>query len=643
MRRLLSRVAQAVVVLLVVPVLAGAEVSRVEITSRRDAAGGKSFGSTGPYERLAGKIYFTIDPANRRNQVIADLDKAPRNGAGKVELSADIVIFTPRDPARGNGIALFDIVNRGNTVAFNVFSGPVTNTPEGEAGDGFLLARGFTIVQVGWEFDARGAVRIEVPGAAGVTGLVRAWFIPNNRNATQVGDLVGYTPGDPASPQNALRVRQRLGGDWTTVPRDKWTLAKDNTVTLDGGFEPGQTYEVAYVVTNPPVAGLGFAAVRDAASWVRYAPDAAVSAKQLIAFGSSQTGRWLRDFVYEGFNTDERNRRVFDGVMPHIGGGGAVLLNERWSTPTSLLMEIATRFPFADRKQRDPVTGAEDGLLENPRASDNQPKVFHTFSDTEYWERGGALVHTTPDGSRDITLPDNARLYHFASASHNIGPFPPTITTGEVANNPFDLRISMRALLVAMERWVRDGAAPPASRHPRLSDGTLVRAADVSFPAVRGLTSPRTAYAGVRGANAHLSKQGGQGAPLPLVVPQVDRDGNSRGGIRLPDVAVPLATHTGWIYRNAKIGGTEQFFPLNGSYVPFARTKAEREQTGDPRPSIEERYQSREHYLTLVEEAAAPLVKNGYLLADDVARIVRRAGEHWDFVTRQATTTARAE
>jgi hypothetical protein len=643
MRRLLSRVAQAVVVLLVVPVLAGAEVSRVEITSRRDAAGGKSFGSTGPYERLAGKIYFTIDPANRRNQVIADLDKAPRNGAGKVELSADIVIFTPRDPARGNGIALFDIVNRGNTVAFNVFSGPVTNTPEGEAGDGFLLARGFTIVQVGWEFDARGAVRIEVPGAAGVTGLVRAWFIPNNRNATQVGDLVGYTPGDPASPQNALRVRQRLGGDWTTVPRDKWTLAKDNTVTLDGGFEPGQTYEVAYVVTNPPVAGLGFAAVRDAASWVRYAPDAAVSAKQLIAFGSSQTGRWLRDFVYEGFNTDERNRRVFDGVMPHIGGGGAVLLNERWSTPTSLLMEIATRFPFADRKQRDPVTGAEDGLLENPRASDNQPKVFHTFSDTEYWERGGALVHTTPDGSRDITLPDNARLYHFASASHNIGPFPPTITTGEVANNPFDLRISMRALLVAMERWVRDGAAPPASRHPRLSDGTLVRAADVSFPAVRGLTSPRTAYAGVRGANAHLSKQGGQGAPLPLVVPQVDRDGNSRGGIRLPDVAVPLATHTGWIYRNAKIGGTEQFFPLNGSYVPFARTKAEREQTGDPRPSIEERYQSREHYLTLVEEAAAPLVKDGYLLADDVARIVRRAGEHWDFVTRQATTTARAE
>jgi hypothetical protein len=643
MRRLLSQVVQSAIVLLVVPALVTAEVSRVEITSRRDAAGGRSFGSAGPYERLAGKIHFTIDPANRRNQVIADLDKAPRNAAGKVELSADLVIFRPRDPGRGNGIALFDIVNRGGTVAFNVFSGPVTNTPEGEAGDGFLLARGFTIVQVGWEFDARGAVRIEVPGATGVTGLVSGRFIPNNRNPVTVGDLVGYTPSDPASPQNTLRVRRRLGGEWTTIPREKWTLVADNTVTLEGGFEPGQTYEVAYVAVSPPVAGLGLAAVRDAASWVRYAPDATVSAKYLVAFGSSQTGRWLRDFVYEGFNGDERNRRVFDGVMPHIGGGGAVLLNERWSTPTSLLMETATRFPFADRKQRDPVTGAEDGLLENARAAEHQPKVFHTMSDTEYWERGGALVHTTPDGTRDIPLPDNVRLYHFASAPHNIGQFPPAVANGEVANNPFDLRIAMRALLVAMERWVRDGAAPPPSRYPRLSDGTLVRAADIAFPALRGVTSPRAAYAGVRGANAHLPKQGGVGAPLPLVVPQVDRDGNSRGGIRLPDIAVPLATHTGWIFRNAKIGGTEQFVPLNGSYVPLARTKAEREAAGDPRLSIEERYQSREHYLKLVGDAAASLVKEGYLLADDVARIVRRTGDHWDLVTRSATTTARAE
>jgi hypothetical protein len=636
---------RSVFALVLMPALVGAEVSRVDITSRREVANGRAFGSVGVYERLAGKIYFAIDPANRRNQVIADLDRAPRNAAGKVEMSADLVIFRPRDARRGNGIALFDIVNRGGTVALNVFSGPVTNTPEGEVGDGFLLARGFTIVQVGWEFDARreGAIRIDVPAAVGVTGLVRARFVPNNRNAATVGDLVGYTPSDPASPQNMLRVRRTLAGEWATIPREKWTLAANNTVTLEGGFEPGQTYEVAYVATSPPVAGLGFAAVRDTASWVRYAPDATVSARYTVAFGSSQTGRWLRDFLYEGFNADERNRRVFDGVMSHIGGAGSVLLDERWSTPTSLLMETATRFPFSDRKQRDPVTGVEDGVLENARAAEHQPQIFYTVSDTEYWERGGALIHTTPDGSRDVALPDHVRLYHFASGPHNIGQFPPVATNGEVANNPFDLRISMRALLVAMERWVRDGVAPPPSRHPRLQDGTLVRATEVAFPALRGVTSPRKAFPGVRGANRLLPRDGGVGAPLPLLVPQVDRDGNSRGGIRLPDIAVPLATHTGWNYRSAAIGGTDQFFPLIGAYIPFARTKAEREQSGDPRPSIEERYQSREHYLKLVQEAAAPLVREGYLLSDDVPTIVKRAGDHWDVVTRRSTTTARAE
>jgi len=587
--RFLRHAAQSALVFLVAPAIVSAEVSRVEIASRRDVAGGRSFGSVGPYERLAGKLYFAVDPGNKRNQVIADIDKAPKNGDGKIEMSADLAIFRPRDPSRGNGIALFDIVNRGGTVALNVFDGPVTNTPEGEVGDGFLLTRGYTIVQVGWEFDARreGAIRIDLPGAAGVAGLVRATFIPNNRNPTAVGDLVGYTPSDPASPPNILRVRPRLGAASTTTPRTKWTLSCP-TGTLDGGFEPGQTYELAYLAQNPPIAGLGFAAVRDAAAWVKYSSAAAVSAKYTMAFGSSQTGRWLRDFLYEGFNTDERNRQVFDGVMPHRGDGGGVVLDQRWSTPTSLLMETATHFPFADRKQRDPVTGVEDGLLENPRASEHQPKIFYTYSDTEFWERSAALIHTTPDGSKDLTPPDNVRLFYFSSGPHNIGRFPPVVTNGETADNPFDYRVSMRALIVAMEKWVRDGAAPPSSRHPRLQDRTLVRAADVAFPNLRGVTSPRGGYAGVRGPNRLLLRDGA-GTALPYLVPQVDRDGNAASGLRLPDVAAPLATYTGWSFRNASIGGTEQFFPLIGAYIPFATTKVEREKTGDPRLSIEER------------------------------------------------------
>ncbi|PYU28977.1 MAG: hypothetical protein DMG31_18690, partial [Acidobacteria bacterium] len=595
---------------LIWPAVAGAEVSRVEIASRRDVAAGRSFGSVGPYERITGKIYFLIDPANKRNQVIADLDKAPRNAAGKIEVSSDLVILKPRDASKGNGIAIFDIVNRGNGVVLPNFDGPPGKTPESEAGDGFLLDRGYTIVQVGWEFDARreGAIKIDVPGAMGVTGLVRGTFIVDSRSdKATVADLVGYTPSDPASAENTLRVREKLGAAWVTIPRAKWQLA-GNAVTLDGGFEPGHTYELAYLVTNPPISGLGYAAVRDAAAWVKYAPDAAVKAKYTFAFGVSQTGRWLREFLYEGFNTDESNRQVFDAVWPHRGGAAGVQADVRFATPTSLLMESATHFPFSDRKQRDSVTGVEDGNLENARAAEHQPKIFWTYSDTEYWERSIALATTTPDGSKDIEPLPNERLYLLAGSPHNVGAFPPAVSTGQLAANPFDPKVVLRALLGSMEKWVEDGTAPPASRYPRLKDHTLVAARNVAWPKIPGVTSPQAAYAGVRGPNRLLPRDGA-GAPLPYLVPQVDRDGNPVGGLRLPDVAVPLATYTGWNFRSNAIGGTEQFFPLLGGYIPFARTKVEREGSRDPRLSIEERYHSRDEYLKLVQDAAAALVK----------------------------------
>jgi hypothetical protein len=645
MKRVLRQAAQlgllVVISVLIWPALVGAEVSRVEIASRRDLAGGRSFGSVGAYERMSGKIYFLIDPANKRNQVIADLDKAPRNAAGKIELSADLVILRPRDASKGNGIAIFDIVNRGAGVVLPNFDGPAGKTPESEAGDGFLLNRGYTIVQVGWEFDARreGAVKIDVPGAMGVSGLVRATFITDSRSdKATVADLVGYTPSDPTSPENTLRVREKLGGAWVTIPRAKWQLA-GNTVTLEGGFEPGHTYELAYLAVNPPVAGLGFAAVRDAAAWVKYAPDATVSAKYTLAFGVSQTGRWLREFLYEGFNTDESNRQVFDAVWPHRAGAAGVEADVRWATPTSLLMESATHFPFSDRKQRDPVTGLEEGNLENARAAEHQPKIFYTYSDTEYWERSIALATTTPDGSKDIEPLPNERLYLLAGSPHNVGAFPPAVSTGQLAANPFDPKVVLRALLIGMERWVQEGTAPPPSRYPRLKDHTLVRAANVAFPKLPAVTSPQTAFAGVRGPNRLLAKDGA-GAPLPYLVPQVDRDGNDVGGLRLPDVAVPLATYTGWNFRNNAIGGTEQFFPLMGAYIPFARTKVEREQSRDPRLSVEERYHSRDEYLKRVQDAAAPLVKDGYLLSDDVPAIVKHAGEHWDLLAERSTSTS---
>src|SRR5436190_10683994 len=639
----------AFVATVLVPALVSAEVSRVEITTRRDVAGGRSFGSAGAYEQLAGRLYFSIDPANKRNRVIVDLDKAQKNAAGKIEMSADLVILKPRDATKGNGIALFDVVNRGRGVALSKFdaqAGATGTAAADEYGDGFLLNRGYTIVQVGWEFDARreGAIRAELPGAVGVTGLAHATFIPTSKNAeATVGDLAGYTPSDPAAAENTLTVRDSPQAAATTIPRAKWHLA-GNVVTLDGGFEPGRIYELAYKAATPPVAALGFAAVRDAASWVRYSPDATVSAKYVFAFGSSQTGRFLRELLYDGFYTDERNRLVFDAVIPHLAGASGVNLNRRWSTPTSLSSDVATIFPFSDMKQRDPVTGVEEGLLENARAGERQPKVFWTNTPTEVWQKAAALEAMTPDGSQDRPLPANTRLYLFASTQHDPARFPSTVSNGQLQDNPTDYSWAMRTLLVAMEKWVRDGVAPPPSRYPRLQDGNLVRSTDVAFPDLPGVTSPRKVLPGARGVNSLVAKDGGAGTPLPLLVSQVDKDGNELGGLRLPEVMVPLATSAGWNFRKASIGGTHLLYPLLGSYIPFASTKAERERTHDPRPSIEERYASREQYLKQVQEAAASLVKDGYVLAEDVPAIVKHAGDHWDLlVKRPSSTSTRAE
>ena len=629
---------------LLLPAVLAAEVARVEVVARRDALGGRSVGSVGGYELIVGRVHFVVDPANPRNRVVTDLDKAPKNAAGQVEMSADLSILKPKDPMRGNGVALIDIVNRGRKTvltSFNRATGAGDLSSDADFGDEFLLRQGFTLVWVGWEFDVPrrdGVMRIEVPAATGTTGVVRAYFTPDARRPDfTVGDLGGYTPSHASAAENTLTVRDGMLGAPTTIPRDTWRLV-GNVVTLDSGFEPGRTYELAYAASNPPVSGLGFVAVRDTASWLRYSADALVSPRYAYAFGSSQSGRFLRNFLYDGFNTDERNRQVFDAVIANIAGASRLDLNHRWATPTALGQFTATSFPFADSKQRDPITGADEGALDNPRAREHQPKIFYTNTGVEYWGggRSAALIHTTPEGSKDIALPDNERFYFLTGSQHGPARFPSGVSNGQQKDNPNDYWWIQRSLLVAMDKWVRDRVAPPPSRYPRLQDGTLVRASDVAFPNVPTVTSPRALSAGTRAPNRFVAQEGSPGWPLPLLVPQVDQDGNERAGIRLPDIAVPLATYTGWNFRKASIGAPSQLFPLLGSYVPFARTKAERETAHDPRMSIEERYPTRNRYLALVQEAGAALVKDRYLLPDDLPKVVERAGEHWDLLTHHS-------
>jgi len=280
----------------------------------------------------------------------------------------------------------------------------------------------------------------------------------------------------------------------------------------------------------------------------------------------------------------------------------------------------ATVFPYADQALRDPISGRTDGLLDNDRARQHQPKVMYTNTAVEYWGggRAAALVHTTPDGKADLTLPANVRAYFLTGAQHSPGRFPPRVTQGQQPENPLEYWWTLRALLLAMDRWIREDVAPPASQHPRLADGTLVPAARVPFPKIPGVQPPHAIPAGRQGT-----------VPVPFLVSQVDADGNERTGIRVPELSVPLATYTGWNFRAPAIGGADQLVSLAGSSIRFAKTRAERERTVDPRPSIEERYGSRDTYMRKVEQAADGLVRGGYLLPEDVAAVVARAAQQW--------------
>ena len=621
--------------------VARAEVTRVEIATRADV------GMSG-YEKIVGTIYFAVDPKAPRNRVVVDLDKAPVNAAGLVEFSSDLYILRPK-ATPGNGAALVDILNRGNKVVLNGFNrgGSPDPATENDLGDRFLMRFGYTIVWVGWEFDVAArpnAMRIHVPVATDhgttITGIVSAAFTPNSetKEAT-VTDLAAYDAIDPGGPDSQLTVRASfLGGHAEPIARDRWRLS-GHTVTLDGGFVPGKTYEVRYRAANPPVAGLGFVAVRDTTAWLKHQPDAPAPVRYAYGYGSSQSGRFLRGFLYEGFNTDEHERQVFDGVMAHIAGAARLDLNARWAKPTGLAVHSATSFPFADASLRDPVSGAQEGALDNPRTAGHAPRIFYTNTPVEYWGTGraAALIHTTPDGAADLTLPDNVRAYFIAGSQHSPSRFPASVNNGQQADNPVDYWWTMRALLLAMNRWVKDGTPPPASAHPRLKDGTLVAAANVAWPAVTGVASPRSLTAGPRAANAFIAAGAAAGTALPLLVPQVDPDGNERAGIRLPDVAVPLATYTGWNFRKPEIGAPNELVSLLGASIPFAPSRAARDAAHDPRRSIEERYASKDAYLKQVEQAADALVKAGYLLVDDEPRILQRAEDTWDLIVPQSS------
>jgi hypothetical protein len=355
-----------------------------------------------------------------------------------------------------------------------------------------------------------------------------------------------------------------------------------------------------------------------------------VQGRAAYVFGISQSGRFLRQFLHDGFNADERGRRVFDAVWPHIAGAGQGSFNERFATPGYSSFP-ATRFPFTDLPQSN-GRGTSDGLLAKYRP-DQVPKIFYTNTSVEYWGQGraAALVHTTFNGQEDLELPDNVRVYLLAGTQHGEAAFPPMAGNGQAPGNPTPQGNTMRALLRALHQWVNAGAAPPESRHPRLGDGSLVPVSAVLFPTIPGVRDPRSIEGPAEIVKGHVT-------PLPFLVPRVDADGNEIAGIRTPDVSVPLATTTGWNFRADRVGNPTTIYPLLGSYLPFPRTRAERDSRIDPRLSIEERYRDRDDYLTRVRRAADQLIQQRLMLSDDLEDVLDHATRHWSQATGTAQT-----
>ena len=601
-----------------------AEVTRFELQGPASVIfGGQEFGAAGRYERIIGRASIALDPADPRNAAIVDLVRAPRNAAGRVEATADVTILRPLDPARGNGTLLVEVPNRGREIIGQLFhDAPAANTLSGatNAGNGHLLRQGYTLAWIGWQADIPPGqgFRLAAPVLPGVTGASREEFLFDHARSPVVVPLT-Y----PAATREGavLTVRGR-----TEAPRQqpadlgfRWLDDRRIEITRPAGFDAGALYEVTYTATDPAVQGVAFAAVRDIALHLRADPAARLS--RAILTGVSQSGRFVRDYLYLGFNQGPEGRAVFEAMLPHIAGTRRTFTNARFAqpgrnpTPHADQLYPADQFPFTYETTTDHLTGVRDGLLLRCRASNTCPRIMQTDSEYEFWGARASLLVTDTRGA-PVALPENVRAYMMAGHPHyqSAQSLAETIDRCLLPVNPLQAGAPMRALLAALEAWMRDGTPPPDSRFPNLVEGSLV--------------APEGLYAGL-GILRYRGEIGpallGDYAPMPPVVrgrypvlaPRVDADGNALAGVRLPVLSVPKATYTGW---NPRAPG---FAPgalcyNTGAAVGFAATPAARA-ADDPRPSLAERYPTAEAYVAAVRRAAAELVALRLLLAEDAA------------------------
>ena len=649
---------------------AAAKVERIEILSRQAFAAGAEFGRTGAYEKLRGRAWFALDPNAAANLAVADLELAPRNDRGLVIFSAEFLVLRPVDSARSNGTLLYEVNNRGNIAMLaQLHEGAFrSNDPAtaADAGDGFLFRRGFTLVWSAWASDVattpgdnRLILRPPIATNDGrpITGKVAYELIVQSPRATArfTGMLATAYPFASDNGLDAtLTERNRPDGDRHPIPRAAWSFVQPSRgaaateIRLDGGFKPGRIYELTYRARDPIIVALGLAGIRDLMSYLRNNPLAGSPAldKSLI-FGISQSGRVIQTMLLRGLHVDEDGRPAFDGAFIHVAGGGKGGFDYRFAMPTRHVSVLEDHiyptdyFPFTTVAARDPVTGAEGSVLDRARALGVVPKLFYVNNSSEYWNRAASLIGTDPAGERDLPPAPEARIYLIAGAQHYVGgPRERSIFANCV--NTLNHYQVMRALLAALDRWVRDGVEPPPSTYPRIADGTLVTAAAYkeAFPRIPDFRLPESNLRPPRldlGSRFETDRIADQvppimGKPFEALVPKPDADGLDQGGIALPEMLAPLGTRTGFNLRSDAVGFPWATGRWEGSFVPFPRTELERQALGDPRPSLKTRYANRPAYERKVRAAAADVVGKGFLLPEDVDALVSEAGGLYDRV-----------
>jgi hypothetical protein len=642
------------------PAILWAGVVGVEFTERHSLPTSSNYPA---YEKIAGHIKFGIDPETAVNRVVVDIKLAPRNADGLVEARANFMILRPLEEKHDRQTAFLEVSNRGGKAGLRYFNhasqGVLDPTLAEHFGDGLLMRQGLTLVWVGWQYDVPqddpNRLSLEVPVASGgdapIQGLVRSdWVVDEQTDVLALGHR-NHRVYPPASPEDEVhRLTRRWARDAPRelVPREDWQFVTRGLpdgqtdaphIHMPDGFAKGHIYELVYLAQDPKVVGLGLAAIRDTMAWLKHEAPQDLRVEHGIAFGVSQTGRFLRQYLYQGFNEDEQGRRVFDGMLIHTAGAGRGSFNHRFAQPSrdghrySAFLYPTDLFPFSSRSTTDPSDGRSGGLLAGYASADLLPKIMVTNTGYEYWGRAAALIHIDPTGTSDVEPMANERIYHLASGQHFVGRWPPNPDRRLPGahgwqGNPLDFLVNLRALAVRLADWVSNDRMPPASRYPTIRSGDLVPIASYRLPSVPGVKPPAAAHTAYRAdyGNRWLEQGIVSNQPpilngaFPTLVPAVDRYGNEKGGVRNLEIRLPLATFTPWSLRYG-LPNPDEMADFRGLLVPLSACPGE----GDDRPALS--LPGKNDWMAEVRQETDILVAEGFLLDEDRQRVANRATE----------------